>query len=198
MRRPFIMATAVALSLAGLAGGKPAAAQPFLFQSSTKLSCWEDTAGFDVNMQPIPLTGPASPVNFSHPTESSHFVLITFNADGTVAIQGQASTIRPTATNVFAESTFNCTGTAAFNPSTLTVTVTTTSCTFQDTLPAASTGTTSGSQAIYKVTQGIGLQVTAAHPPSVETVSVVTGPNAPFSFQRICTSAGSAGELLSP
>jgi len=199
MRTRSTMATAIAVALAlmALADLRPAAAQPMQFQTSSKVSCWEDTAGFSANLQPLTPPGSVSPVNFSRPSEAANFTLVIFGLDGaSVTLQGQDSTFRPTAANPFSESTFTCAGTFVFDPVTQRITVTTTSCTFQDTLPSPGSGTITGGVILYQATEGIALQLTAPHPPVVETVNVTTGPNAPYSYQRVCARAGTGGESL--
>jgi hypothetical protein len=65
---------------------------------------------------------------------------------------------------------------------------TTSTCTFDNTIGGSSTGTIS-SHALYQLA---GTTLVRIDPPTpiVETVNVQTGPNAPFSYQRLCASSG--------
>ena len=194
MSRGSIMATVIALSLVALAGESQADQTSIQFKASDQHTCWEDTAGFDANLQPNPL--PANPppgsINFIRQTHGADFSVLTFNADGTFTSQGTTSTIRSNTS--FGESTFSCSGTFAVQPN-LSVT-TNPACTFQNTVPSGDHGTITGGASLLQVTQGIELlMLSSLHPPVIETVNVTVPDGTPFTFQRLCTRAGSASHL---
>jgi hypothetical protein len=192
MHARFTAMIAVALSIAAVAS--PAHAQSVQFQASVQRTCVEDTAGFDANLQPNPLPAnpPAGSTNFIRQTSGADFTMYTFNGDGTFSTQGTSTNIRTN--NTVGESTFNCTGTFSVNAG-LSLS-TSASCTFQDSIPNMDSGTVTGSSSMIQITQGINLlMISSSLPPTVETVNVTVPGGNPFSYQRVCTRAGSAGQM---
>jgi hypothetical protein len=182
---------AIALACAALAGPSVVFAQTFTFTSSTQVTCWEDTEGFDANLQPIPV--PSPPPMGVHFMRRSHGVVTgttTFNLNGTVTQATQSSTTRAVTTGTFfAESQSACSGSWSFNGANQTLT-TNTACNFQGTIPDSDTGSITGIQAVYQLTQGEQLVHSGPHPPTIETVNVTVSASGPFVYTRLCERAG--------
>jgi hypothetical protein len=181
----------IALACAALAGPSVGFAQTFTFTSSTQVTCWEDTEGFDANLQPIPV--PSPPPMGVHFMRRSHKLAsgtTTFNLNGTVTQLTQSSTIHAsTSGTLFAESHSACSGSWSFNGANQTIT-TNTACNFQDTIPTAETGSITGIQGVFQLTQGQQLVHSGPHPPVIETVNVTASPSGPFTYARLCERAG--------
>ena len=180
----------IALACAALAGPSAAFAQTFTFTSSTQVTCWEDTEGFDANLQPIPV--PSPPPMGVHFMRRSHGVTAgttTFNLNGTVTQLTQSSTIRAvTSGTFFADTQSACSGAWSFNGANQTIT-TNTACNFQETVPSNDAGSTTGIQSVFQLTQGTQLVHIGPHPPVVETVNVATSASGPFTYTRVCERA---------
>jgi hypothetical protein len=189
------MRNIVAGILAGMVVGvaaTAASADTIKFVGSGFRSCWEDTEGFTSppDLQPIPLPGGTPPgTHFIRMTTFSTSSTTVFDTDGTVTSTDATSTvIRNTTTSRVGVSQIDCTGTWTIDPAALQVSTVST-CTFENTIGGANTGTLT-SHALYRLA---GTTLVRLDPPTpvVETVDVQTGPNAPFSYQRVCASSGS-------
>jgi hypothetical protein len=190
MRLSSLIIGVIALSSVVLADRNPAFAQSFAFVSFTQATCWEDTEGFDANLQPIPVPTP-TPAG-THFMRRSHGVntgTTTFHTDGTFTSQAQTSSIRTSGNTLFGESQSTCAGTFVFNPANQTLT-TSSSCTFQDTIPNTDSGTITNIHGVLQLTPDSKLVHFGPHPPVVETVNVTVSGGGPFTFFRLCTRAG--------
>lgn len=186
---PFAALAAFALSIALLPAS--AGAETFKFVGTTFRSCWEDTEGFTAppDLQPIPLP-PGNPAgtHFLRLTTQSSSGTTIFNTDGTVTSTDITSTtIRNTTTSRVGVSEVACNGTWTLDAPTQQV-GTTSTCNFTNTIGGSSTGTVS-SHVIYRLAGTTLVRVDPATP-VVETVNVLTGPGAPFSYQRVCSFSG--------
>jgi hypothetical protein len=181
----------IALACAAVAGPSVGFAQTFTFTSSTQVTCWEDTEGFDANLQPIPVPSPPPMgVHFMRRSHALRSGTWTFNLNGTVTEQTQSSTTRAvTSGTFFSESQAACSGAWSFNGANQTIT-TNIACNFQETVPAPEAGTITGIQAVFQLTQGQQLVHSGPHPPVIETVNVTASPSGPFTYARLCERAG--------
>lgn len=189
-RTLFAALTALVLSLA--TAPAPSGAETFKFLGTGFRSCWEDTEGFTAppDLQPIPLP-PGNPpgTHFLRLTTQSNSAIVTFNTDGTVTSTDVISTsIRNTTTSRVGVSEVTCNGTWSLDPTTQQVSTTGT-CEFTNTVGGTSTGT-STSHSFYRLAGTTLVRIDPATP-VVETVNVLTGSGAPFSYQRVCASTGS-------
>jgi hypothetical protein len=167
-----------------------AGAESFTFTGTTFRSCWEDTEGFTAppDLQPIPLPGGTPPgTHFLRLTTGSNSGTVTLNTDGTVTTTSQSTTIRNTTTSRVGVSEVTCNGTWTFDPAALRL-ETTGQCNFANTIGGANTGTTPLNVS-YRLVGTTLVRVEPATPP-IETVNVLTGANAPFSYQRLCAVSG--------
>jgi hypothetical protein len=189
MRLSSLIIGVIALSAVVLAGRSPAFAQSFTFVSLAQVTCWDDTEGFDVNLQPLPVPTPTpAGTHFMRRTHAVNTGTSTFHSDGTFTSQGQASSIRSSGT-LFGETQSTCTGTFVFNPANQTLT-TSSSCTFQDTIPNTDSGTITNIHGVLQLTPDAKLVHSGPHPPVVETVNVNVSGGGSFAFSRLCTRAG--------
>jgi hypothetical protein len=187
------MRRTVAGLLAGMvmAAATAVSAETIRFTGSGFRACWEDTEGFTSppDLQPNPLPGGTPPgthfVRFTTFTSSGTTV---FDTNGTLTSTDLTSTsIRNTTTSRVGVSQIDCTGTWTLDAATLRVSTAST-CTFENTIGGSNTGTLT-SHALYQIA---GATLVRIDPPTpvVETVTVETGPNAPFSYQRVCATSG--------
>jgi hypothetical protein len=181
---------AVTLSYVVMANTSPAFAQSFTFVSSTHATCWEDTEGFDANLQPKPVpTPPPAGAHFLRLTDAVTTGTSTYSVDGSFTTQDQTSSIRSSGNTLVGQSHSTCTGTFTFNAADQTL-HTSSSCTFQDTIPNADTGTVTGIQGVLQLTPNQQLVHSGPNPPVVETVNVNPAGGGSFTFFRVCTRAG--------
>lgn len=192
MTRRMLLAALAAFALSLASGAASVGAETFKFVGTGFRSCWEDTEGFTAppDLQPIPLPAGNPPgTHFLRLTTQSNSSTVIFNTDGTVTSTGVISTsIRNTTTGRVGVSEVTCQATWTLDATTQRVSTSGT-CQFANTIGGASTGT-STSQALYQIT---GTTLVRIDPPTpvVETVNVLTGPGAPFSYQRVCANTGS-------
>jgi hypothetical protein len=192
MTRRLLFASLAALGLSVAVLPASAGADTFTFVGSSFRSCWEDTEGFTAppDLQPIPLPG-GSPAGTHFLRLTSHSISATtiFNTTGTVTVTDNVATaIRNTTTGRVGSSQATCTGTWTFDPATQRVNTTST-CNVTDTIGDANTATVVSTQAIYRLAGTILVRIEPATP-VVETVNVLTGTGAPFSYQRVCGFSG--------
>lgn len=191
MTRRLRSALLVALGLSVAALPAVAAAETFKFVGTTFRSCWEDTEGFTAppDLQPIPLPSGNPPgTHFLRLTTSSNSGTTVFNTDGTLtSTDVNSTTIRNTTTSRVGVSEVACQGTWILDAAAQRINTTST-CNFTNTVGGTSTGT-STSHASYRLSDAILVRVNPAVP-VVETVNVLTGPGAPFSYQRVCATSG--------
>jgi hypothetical protein len=166
-------------------------ADTFTFAGTTFRSCWEDTEGFtpapDLQPNPLPAGNPPG-THFVRLTTIASSQTVTFNSDGSTSSSDNLSTsIRNTATSRIGVSNVTCNGTWTFDQATQRI-ATTGTCNFTNTIGGSSTGTLT-SHSIYRLA-GTTLVRIDPDTPIVETVDVLTGPGAPFSYQRVCGSSG--------
>jgi hypothetical protein len=191
MRRIVLSALLAALAVGLAILPAPVSAETITFVGSSFRSCWEDTEGFTSppDLQPNPLPGGTPPgTHFLRLTTSTNAGTTIFDTNGTVTSTDSTTTsIRNTTTGRVNVSQVDCTGTWSLDPATLRVSTDST-CSFENTIGGASTGTTT-SQALYQLA---GTTLVRINPPTpvVETVNVLTGPGAPFSYQRVCAASG--------
>ena len=98
-----------------------------------------------------------------------------------------STSIRNTTTSRVGVSEVACNGTWTLDAATGRV-ATTSACNFTNTIGGSSTGT-STSHALYRLAGTTLIRIEPATP-VVETINVLTGPNAPYSYQRVCTVSG--------
>ena len=188
-RLRFAALSALVLSIAVLPA--LAGAETFKFMGTTFRSCWEDTEGFTAppDLQPIPLPSGNPPgTHFLRLTTQSNSGTTAFNSDGTVTGSDITSTsVRNTTTSRIGVSKVNCSGTWTLDPVTMQVSTSST-CDFTNTVGGTTTGTTT-SHGLYQLA---GTTLIRIDPPTpfVEKLDVLTGPNTPFSYQRVCTVSG--------
>jgi hypothetical protein len=161
-------------------------AATFTFEGTTYRSCWDDTEGFTAppDLQPIPLPGGNPPgVHFLRLVTAAVSSTVVFNTDGTLTSTNTDTEIRNTTTGRVGVTINTCSGTWTFDAATQQVNTTRT-CNFTNTIGGDSTGT-SVSHVTYSL---VGTTLVRVQPltPEVVTVNVLTGTNAPFSFQQVC------------
>jgi hypothetical protein len=188
-RLRFAALTALALSVAVLPA--VADAETVKFVGTSFRACWEDTEGFTAppDLQPIPLPSGTPPgTHFLRLTTQSNSGTTIFNTDGTVTSTDLISTsIRNTTTSRVGVSELTCNGTWTLDAAAGRV-ATTSTCDFTNTVGGASTGTVTA-HSFYRLAGTTLIRVDPATP-VVETVNVLTGPGAPYSYQRACTVSG--------
>jgi len=166
-----------------------AGAATFTLAGTTFRSCWEDTEGFTSppDLQPIPLPAGSPGTHFLRQTDTSTSSTVVLNTNGTLTSTITGTTIRSTTTGRVNGSETVCNGTWTFDAATQRLSTTST-CNFTNTFGGSSTGTLD-QQAIYRLA---GTILVLAEPPTpvVETVNVLTGSGAPFSYQRVCGRSG--------
>ena len=185
----FAALTVLALSVAALPA--VAGAATFTFVGTTFRACWEDTEGFtappDLQPNPLPSGNPLG-THFVRLITQANSGTTVFNTDGTVTSTDIISTsIRNTTTSRVGVSEVACNGTWTLDGAAGRV-ATTSTCDFTNTIGGASTGN-STSHALYRLAGTTLIRIDPATP-VVETVNVLTGPGAPFSYQRVCTVSG--------
>ena len=190
MTRRVLLGALAALGLSVAILPASAGAATFTFVGTTFRSCWEDTEGFTAppDLQPIPLPSGTPPgTHFLRLTTSANSSTVIFDTSGTLTSTETTTNIRSTTTTRVGVSETTCTGTLTFDPATQRV-ETTSTCNFASTIGGASTGTL-GARRIYRV---VGTTLVRLDPatPDVETVNVLTGSGAPYSFQRVCGHSG--------
>jgi hypothetical protein len=180
----------LALMLALLAAGvQSASAASFTFADTTFRSCWEDTEGFDANLQPRPLPSPLpAGTHFIRLTTSSDTGDFILNLDGTFT----STTINTNIRNVgvgngqVGVSHSTCNGTWTFDAGSQTLNTQAT-CTFTNTTGGTNTGTVTGGASVYQLAGTILVRI-GPDPPPVATVHVdQNGPTAAFDYQRVCS-----------
>jgi hypothetical protein len=165
-------------------------AATFNFAGTTSRSCWEDTEGFTSppDLQPIALPAGSPPgTHFLRQTDTAIFSTVALNTDGTLTSTSTGTTIRGTTTGRVNGSETACNGTWTFDAATQRLSTTTT-CSFTNTVGGSSTGTLD-QHTIYRLAGTI-LVLVEPTTPLVETVNVLTGSGAPFSYQRVCGRSG--------
>lgn len=180
--------TILTVCLAGLPA--PAVAQTFTFLGTGLRSCWEDTEGFTAapDLQPIPLPAGDPPgTHFRRRSDLTTSSTVIINTNGTHTTSIISTIVRNTGTSI-AVSTSTCSGPVTFDNGTQTLSVTN-NCSFTNTIGGNSTGTLV-THTDYSLA-GTTLVRREPSTPEVETVNVLTGTGAPFSYQRVCASTGS-------
>ena len=161
-------------------------AATFTFEGTAFRSCWDDTEGFTAapDLQPNPLPGGNPPgTHFLRLTTTASSTTVIIDTNGTLTSDSTSTTIRNTTTGRLGVTPFTCSGTWTFDAATQQ---------FSDTLNCNFTTTTGGDStgtfvrlATYRVA-GTTLVLIEPPTPVVETVNVLTGSGAPFSYQRVC------------
>jgi hypothetical protein len=188
-----VFAALTTLLVCSVVASAPVGAATFTFVGSLFRSCWEDTEGFTAapDLQPNPLPG-GSPTgtHFMRFTTQGNSRTVVFNTDGTVAVTEDISTaIRNTTSGRVGGSSTTCNGTWTFDAGTQ-VLSTDSTCNFTGIVGGANSGTITNAKTTYRVA-GTTLVLLEPTTPVVETVNVLTGNGAPFSYDRVCGRSGS-------
>jgi hypothetical protein len=169
-----------------------AGAATFTLVGTTARSCWEDTEGFTAppDLQPNPLPAGSPPgTHFLRMTNHSTSSTVVLDTNGTVIVTDTiTATIRNTTSGRVGGSQATCSGNWTFDAGTQRLTTTTT-CNVTDLVGDSNTATIVATQAVYRLAGTILVRLETA-PPPVETINVLTGPGAPFTYQRVCGASG--------
>jgi hypothetical protein len=181
--------TLILMLLIGLSA-QLAVADGFTFASTAFSSCWEDTEGFDANLQPKPIPSPTpAGTHFAQLTMKTDTGQVVLNLDGTVTSTFTTTNLHDVGVgnNQFSISHSTCPGTWTFDPATQTL-HTQYTCTFTST--TGSTGTVPGQGGIYRLA-GTTLVGIGQDPPRIDVIHVdQNGASAAFDIQRICNHSG--------